>query len=179
MLLNYGVGGVSWASLNNSEDDWFSLRFLCVPKAVCLVKAMVFPIVMYRCESWIIKKAECQRIDAFELWCWRRPLRVSLIERRSSQSIPKEINPEYSLEGLKLKLKLQYFGHLMQWADSLGKNLVLGKPEGKRRGRQRIRCLYSITDSMDMNLSQLQEIAKDREDWHAAVHGDCKELDTI
>ena len=149
----------SWASLNNSEDDWFSLRFLCVPKAVCLVRDMVFPIVMYRCESWIIKKAECQRIDAFDLWCWGTTaeglLRVPRTARRWNQSILKKINPEYSLEGLLLNLKLQYFGHLMQRADSLEKTLMLGKIDGKRRsGWQRMRWLDSITHSMDMNLSK-------------------------
>ena len=139
---------------------------------VCIVKAMVFPVVVYGCESWTIKKAECQRIDAFELWRWRRLLRVPWSARRSSQSILKEISPKYSLEGLTLKLKLQYFGHLMQRADSLEKTLMLGKTEGRRRRAQRrIRRLYSITDSMDMNLSKLLEMVKDKEVWHAAVRG--------
>ena len=130
---------------------------------------MVFPVVMSRCESWIIKKAECQRIDVFEL-CWRRLLRVPWTARRSNQSILKEINPEYSLEGLMLKLKLQSFGHLMQRADSLEKTLMLGKTEGKRRrGWQRMRQLDSLIGSMDMNLSQLQEIVEDREAWHDTV----------
>ena len=121
---------------------------------VCLIKAMVFPVVTYGCESWTIKKAECQRIDAFELWCWRRLLRVPWTARRTNQSILKEISPEYSLEGLMLKLKLQYFGHLMQGTDSLEKTLMLGKIEGRRRrGRQRMRWLGGITDSMDMSLS--------------------------
>ena len=131
---------------------------------VCIVKAMVFPVVMYGCESWAPKKTECQRIDAFELWCWRRLSRVTWIARRSKQLILKEINPEHSLEGLMLKLKLQYFGHLMQRANSLEKRLMLLKTEGKRRrGQQRMRWLECITDSMDVNLSKLQETAKDRE----------------
>ena len=136
---------------------------------------MVFPAVMYGCESWTIKKAECQRIDAFELWFWIRLLRVPWTTRRSNQSILKETNPEYSLEGLMLKLKLQYFGHLMQRANSLEKTLMLGKTEvRKRRGKQSLRCLDGIINSMDMSLSRLREIVKDREGWPAAVHGVAK-----
>ena len=153
-------------------DSIFKSRDITLPTKVRLVNAMVFPVVMYGCESWTVKKAECRRIDAFELWCWRRLLRVPWTARRSNQSILKDVSPGISLEGMMLRLKLQYFGHVMQSVDSLEKILMLGKIEGRRRReQQRMKSLDGITDSMDIGLGGFQELVIDREAWSAAVHG--------
>ena len=164
-----------WKKSYDQLESILKSRDIILPTKVHLVKAMVFPVVMYGCESWVVKEAECRRIDAFEVWCWRRLLRVPWTSRRSNQSILKDISPGYSLEEMMLMLKLQYFGQLMRRVDSLEKTLMLGGIGGRRkRGRQRLRWLDGITDSLEVSLSELREMVMDREAWRAAIHGVAK-----
>ena len=175
LIISYLIITILGRKVMTDLDSIFKSRDITLPTKVHLVKAMVFPVVMYGCESWTVKKAECWRIDVFELWCWRRLLRVPWTSRISNQSILKEISPGISLEGMMLKLKFRYFGHLMWRVDSLEKTLMLGGIGGRRRrGRQRMKWPDGIADSMDMSLSELRELVMDRQAWHAAIHGVAK-----